>query len=153
MCGGVGASALSSMRKRRWQTGPMHEVLVSASSGTALRVNEGRYELGSPSGWTPIEKALVGLLPLLEREPHDGLRQVEELQGPPFPWGAVLATALGGASAYWQERAVDWLAALGTRPEGPVEQAARHAVELQRASQRHRQQLQRWLDGKPMRRL
>jgi hypothetical protein len=95
--------------------------------------------------------ALVALLPLLERQPEDALGRVRSLDGPPFPWLAVVAAALSGESAYWHEQGVPWLGALHAEPRGQLADAARHALRHGRASQRHRQQLHRWLTNKPIR--
>jgi hypothetical protein len=102
-------------------------------------------------GAVDAEDVLVSLLPLLEHEPEDALRRVRSLGGPPFPWQAVVVAALSGESTYWQERAVPWLDALHAEPEGELADAACRAIQHGRASQRHRQQLHGWLNGKPIR--
>lgn len=128
-------------------------MVVSESGGTRLTARDGRWVVASHHGVVDSEASLVPLLPLLEHKPLDAIRRVQSLGGPPFPWQALVVFALSGESAYWQEQAVPWLDALGAEPEGQLADAARHAVEHGRASQRHRQQLDRWLSGKPIRRI
>ena len=133
--------------------GRVESLAVSESGGTRLVVRDGRWVVASDHGVVDFEASLVPLLPLLEQNPLDAIRRVQSLDGPPFPWQAIVVLALSGESAYWQEQAVPWLDALGAEPEGQLADAARHAIEHGRASQRHRQQLHRWLSGKPIRRV
>ena len=134
-------------------TGGVESVAVSESGGTRLMIRDGRWVVASDHGVVDSEASLVPLLPLLEHKPLDAIRRVQSLGGPAFPWQALVVFALSGESTYWQEQAVRWLDALDAGPEGQLADAARHAIEHGRASQRHRQQLQRWLSGKPIRRV
>jgi hypothetical protein len=123
------------------------EVVISNAGETRLRVEKGRWVLVTKRGSKPIEQAFIALLPLLERPAAEGRAAVDALHGPPFPWDELLLTALGSDMAYWQEKAVPWFGALGLRPSGPLAEAATMVAERKLASQRHRQQLLRWLRG------
>lgn len=126
-------------------------ITLSESGGTRLAVKDGRWVILSPQGTKGAGEALVALLPLLEHEPVDVVEAVSASHSEPFPWRALLVFALCGASAYWQERAVPWLDVLEASPDGALAEAARHVIKEGRCGQRYRQQLHRWLAGKPIR--
>ena len=92
-----------------------------------------------------VEDALYGVLPLLERDPKEAVAAVAQLGGPPFPFEALLLTALDSDSGYWQERAVPWLYALDVRPTGALADAAQRACDRKLADQHPRQRLAAWL--------
>jgi hypothetical protein len=87
----------------------VNSMVVSDSGGTRLAVVGDRWVIESAHGFHDANDALVALLPLLEREPDGVLQSVRSLQGPAFPWEALLVVAFTSESAYWQERAVPWL--------------------------------------------
>ena len=128
----------------------MNSVPVSASANTYLAVHDGEYVLaGGRSGPAPIDGAMYGLLPLLEREPAEVIAAIAALGGAAFPYSQLLETALQSNSGYWQERAVPWLIALNPAPEGSLAAAGHQALEMRRASQESRHAIRRWLRGKP----
>lgn len=131
---------------------PADRVPLSESSGTWLALDHGQWVIGGrQSEPHPIAEAMVGVLPLLERDPSDVLPAMKHLHGPDFPMLDLLTVALNTGSGYWQGHAVKWLAAIDLSPTGAIASAARGALQRKQAQQRDRQQLQRWLEGKPIR--
>ena len=126
----------------------MCELVVSRSGGTVLRVSNGCWVLAGPKGEKPIAQVLYGLLPLLERSAPQVLETIASADAPAFPVEALLVTALGSDSSYWQERAIDWFVELDPQRSEPLVAAARRALDLKLASQSARHRLRRWLEGK-----
>jgi hypothetical protein len=128
----------------------VHELVVSRSGGTSLRVERGRWVLAGRAGASPVgADSLYGLLPLLEQDPVRVQAELAALNGPPFPFAAVVETALRSDSGHWQEAAVPWLWALQLERSGALRQAAAEAAGRALASQRARQAILRWLRGLP----
>src|SRR4051794_38502927 len=83
-------AAPASMRKRPGILTGVSELVVSASSGTLLGVDAGRWVVRGRGRSTPIDEASVALLPLLEHPASEIVSAVKELDGPPFPWNDLL---------------------------------------------------------------